>query len=179
MVMQSSIDDGTTWQNVGAVGDPNNWYNDDSIAGNPGGQQEGWTGRGGSGSGSWVIARHALIGLAGQSNVILRLAFGSDGSVQDEGVAFDSINIFDVSCPEPSGVNVDNITDISADITWTAGGTETNWEVVVQAAGTGQPTGSGTPTTTNNPYSVSGLTAITDYEVYVRSDCSGEFSRPN
>ena len=27
-VLQSSIDGGATWQNVGAMGDPNNWYND-------------------------------------------------------------------------------------------------------------------------------------------------------
>ena len=178
MVLQSSLDDGTTWQNVGNLNDPNNWYNDDSIAGNPGGQAIGWTGRNSSnnGSGGWVVARHALTGLAGESNVLLRVGFGSDGSVQDEGVGFDSINIFEVSCPEPSGITVSNITDLSADVTWTPGGTETNWEVVVQAAGTGAPTGSGTATTANNPYIVTGLTAITDYEVYVRSDCSGEFS---
>ena len=89
MVLQSSIDGGTSWQNVGANGDPNNWFNDGTIAGDPGGQQEGWTGRGASGSAGWLIARHALNGLGGQANVILRVAFGSDGSVQDEGVAFD------------------------------------------------------------------------------------------
>lgn len=178
MVLQSSIDAGGSWQNVGGLGDPNNWYNDDTIAGNPGGQQIGWTGRDqtGNGSGGWVIARHALIGLGGESNVLFRFAFGSDGSVQDEGVAFDSINIFEVSCPEPTGITIDSFTDVSAEISWAAGGAETNWEIVVQAAGTGQPTGSGTPTTNNNPYSASGLTATTAYEVYVRSDCGGEFS---
>ncbi|MGB6269930.1 MAG: hypothetical protein WBF67_13065, partial [Olleya sp.] len=30
-VLQSSIDSGATWQNVGVVGDPNNWYTDNSI----------------------------------------------------------------------------------------------------------------------------------------------------
>ena len=49
-VLQSSIDNGVTWQKVGAYGDPNNWYNDNSINGAPGGQAaataEGWTGRG-------------------------------------------------------------------------------------------------------------------------------------
>ena len=108
--------------------------------------------------------------------MLLRFAFGSDGSVQDEGVAFDTVSIFEVSCPEPSGITISNITDVTADVTWTPGGTETNWEIVVQAAGTGQPTGSGITTAANNPYSVTGLTAVTDYEVYVRSDCSGEFS---
>ncbi|WP_431133316.1 gliding motility-associated C-terminal domain-containing protein [Psychroserpens mesophilus] len=177
MVLQSSVDGGASWQNVGDLGDPNNWFNDDTIGGNPGGQPIGWTGRNSSnnGSGGWVVARHALVGLAGESNVILRFAFGSDGSVQDEGVAFDSINIFEVSCPEPSGITVTGILAATADVTWTPGGIETNWEIAVQAAGTGAPTESGVATT-NNPYTATGLTANTEYEVYVRSDCSGEFS---
>ncbi|WP_298901351.1 gliding motility-associated C-terminal domain-containing protein [uncultured Psychroserpens sp.] len=171
LVLQSSIDDGNSWQNVGAQGDPNNWYNDGTIGGNPGGQQVGWTGRGATGSGNWVVARHALTGLAGEANVILRFAFGSDGSVQDEGVAFDTVSIFDVSCPEPAGITVSNITATSADINWTAGGSETNWEVAVQPIGTGIPSGPGAMTT-NNPYVAPGLTAVTDYEVYVRADCA-------
>ncbi|MEZ4777087.1 MAG: T9SS type A sorting domain-containing protein [Bacteroidia bacterium] len=94
-VLQSTIDNGATWQNVGAFGDPDNWYTDNTINGNPGGQQEGWTGRNGSGSNGWVIAKHALDGLAGQTDVRLRVAFGSDGSVQDDGFAFDDIFIYD------------------------------------------------------------------------------------
>ena len=72
-VLQTSIDGGTTWQNVGAFGDANNWFNDNTIAGNPGGQQQGWTGRASSsnGSGGWLVARHALAGLAGESSVII------------------------------------------------------------------------------------------------------------
>ena len=34
-VLQSSLDDGMTWQNVGAFGDPNNWYNDNTINSSP------------------------------------------------------------------------------------------------------------------------------------------------
>jgi gliding motility-associated-like protein len=171
MVLQSSIDGGTSWQNVGANGDPNNWYNDGTIAGNPGGQQEGWTGRGATGSGGWLIARHALTGLGGQTNVILRVAFGSDGSVQDEGVAFDTVSIFDVSCPEPAGITIAGVTENSGEISWTPGGIEATWEIVVQTAGTGLPTGSGVSTMDNNPYNATALTPSTAYEVYVRSDC--------
>nr|WP_321221481.1 gliding motility-associated C-terminal domain-containing protein [uncultured Psychroserpens sp.] len=171
MVLQSSIDGGATWQNVGANGDTNNWYNDGTIAGNPGGQQEGWTGRAATGSGGWVIARHALNGLGGQTNVILRIAFGSDGSVQDEGVAFDTVSIFDVSCPEPSGITVTAITENSAEVNWLAGGAEMDWEIAVQTAGTGIPTGSGVSTNVNDPYNATLLTPSTNYEIYVRSDC--------
>uniref|UniRef100_UPI003516D263 hypothetical protein n=1 Tax=Mesoflavibacter sp. TaxID=1930902 RepID=UPI003516D263 len=151
-VLQSSIDGGATWQNVGAFGDPNNWYTDTTINGNPGGQQEGWTGRDGTGSNGWVTARHALVGLAGESSVQLRIAFGSDGSVQDEGFAFDDVSIFDVTCPEPLNLSVTTLSESTADITWLAGGSETEWQIWIQPAGTGGPTTDGTTTSTNNPY---------------------------
>jgi hypothetical protein len=93
-VLQSSIDGGTTWQNVGAFGDPDNWYNDNSINGLASiNNQEGWTGRAGTGSAGWVTAKNSMASLAGIGGVILRVAFGSDGSVQDEGFAFDDIVI--------------------------------------------------------------------------------------
>lgn len=96
--VQSSIDAGLTWQTVGAFGDPNNWYTDNTINGDPGGQQDGWTGRvsTGNGSGGYVRAEHLLDGLGGQADVLLRIAFGSDGSVQDDGFAVDNINIFEL-----------------------------------------------------------------------------------
>ena len=108
-VLQSSIDNGNSWQNVGAFGDTVNWYTDNSINGTPGGQQEGWSGRNSSsnGSGTWVTASHMLDGLNNQQNVQLRVAFGSDGSVQDDGFAFDDVHIFDVSCPNPTNLGND------------------------------------------------------------------------
>ncbi|RLJ63135.1 CHU domain-containing protein, partial [Lacinutrix venerupis] len=175
-VLQSSIDGGTTWQNVGALGDAGNWYTDGTINGNPGGQQQGWTGRDGSGSNGWVTASHALTGLAGEASVQLRFAFGSDGSVPDEGVAFDDVTVFEVTCPEPSALTFISATSSTANLSWTPGGGETAWEVVVQPQGTGIPTGAGTGTTLNTGYEETGLTPATNYEAYVRSDCGGEFS---
>ena len=179
MVLQSSINSGGTWQNVGALGDPNNWFNDGTINGNPGGQQVGWTGRGAAnGSQGWRIARHALTGLAGQSNVIFRFAFGSDGTVQDNGVAFDLVSIYDVSCPEPAALTVNSIVATTVNLGWTAGGPQSNWEFVNQLAGTPAPTNatSGTPISTNF-VEIMNLTEGADYQFYVRTDCgAGEYS---
>jgi hypothetical protein len=100
-VLQSSLDGGATWQMVGNVGDPTNWYNDNDINGLYLGTTileasgDGWAGRTGTGSGGWLTATHDLTGLGGQSGVILRVAFGSDGSVMDEGFAFDNVKIYD------------------------------------------------------------------------------------
>ena len=94
--LQTSTDDGTTWTNVGNLGDPNNWYTDNTINGAPGGSQIGWTGRSESanGSGGWVTAAHPLdASLVGVPKVLFRIAFGADGSVQDDGFAFDDFAI--------------------------------------------------------------------------------------
>ena len=94
--LQYSTDFGTTWNNVGAYNDPGNWYNDNSLNGNPGGSQEGWTGGAfgnAQGSGGYVTAAHRLDGLAGAPSLRFRMTFGSDGSVTSDGVAFDDIKI--------------------------------------------------------------------------------------
>ncbi|WP_055447049.1 gliding motility-associated C-terminal domain-containing protein [Lacinutrix mariniflava] len=175
-VLQSSIDGGTTWVNVGALGDGGNWYNDGSINGNPGGQQIGWTGRNGSGSNGWVTANHALTGLAGEASVILRIAFASDGSGVDDGVAFDDISVFEVTCAAPSNLSLVSVSSSTVDLLWVAGGTETTWEAIVQTAGTGLPTGSGVAVNTTPGYQDATLAPVTDYEFYVRSSCGGDFS---
>lgn len=90
--LQVSNDGGQNWATVGALGDPYNWYNDDGINGNPGGQTSGWTGwdNNNTGSGGYLRAVHNLIGSAGSSNVVFRVAFGTDLSVTSDGIAFDN-----------------------------------------------------------------------------------------
>ena len=92
-VLQASTDQGANWVTIGAEDDPFNWFNDGTINGNPGGQQLGWTGRDvtNNGSDGWLSASHSLdSSVIGQSQVIFRVAFGADGSVQDNGFAFDN-----------------------------------------------------------------------------------------
>jgi hypothetical protein len=93
--LQYSTDFGVTWNNVGAFGDPGNWYNQQNVISQPGGQGDAWCGRTSSqnGSNGWLTAAHRLDGLAGLQSVRLRVTFGSDGSVQDDGFAFDDIRI--------------------------------------------------------------------------------------
>ncbi|MBU2927594.1 fibronectin type III domain-containing protein [Winogradskyella psychrotolerans] len=79
------------------------------------------------------------------------------------------------TCPDLTGLTIDSFAAETAEISWTAGGSETDWEVLVQADGTGSPE-LGTPSTTSsNPYSATGLTELTAYEVYVRADCGGTY----
>ncbi|TXD83725.1 T9SS type B sorting domain-containing protein [Subsaximicrobium wynnwilliamsii] len=99
-----------------------------------------------------------------------------DGSGWNYGFCFESPTLTSETpptCPVVSGISVSNIGATTADIAWAAGGSETQWEVAVQPAGTGEPAGSG-EATSNNPYTATGLTAVTDYEVYVRANCDAD-----
>jgi hypothetical protein len=131
VVLQSSIDGGATWQNVGAVGDPNNWYTDNSVSGlGWANSSDAWSGRNNTtnttGSGGYVTAKHTLTGLAGQPDVLLRFAFGTDGSVTDDGVAIDDIMIRDkpavdlsvagISSPATSGCGMTAATAVTIQV---------------------------------------------------------------
>ena len=76
------------------------------------------------------------------------------------------------ACPQPFALTAINATQVSADLTWTVGCVETAWQVAVQTIGSGVPTGSGVDVTATT-YNVSGLTAGTLYEYYVRGNCQG------
>ncbi|MFZ6053319.1 fibronectin type III domain-containing protein [Halocola ammonii] len=97
----------------------------------------------------------------------------SCGSGNEESLDYDIYCSSYVSCEAPIELMVAEITETSAELSWTAGIGQTDWEIVVQAAGTGVPTGAGTATT-DNPYTVMDLDPSTDYEFYVRVNCGEE-----
>ena len=76
------------------------------------------------------------------------------------------------SCPKPFAVEAYNALPYSVTADWTPMGSETNWEVVVVPAGTDPDNGVAMPTT-EHPFTYTGLTPATDYELYVRADCGG------
>ena len=99
--------------------------------------------------------------------------YDKDGSVNPTGDAFylDSI-VVDLGtasgCPRPSVITVSNVTGTTATISWTAGGTETSWNVYrdsVLEANVSTPS-----------YSFTGLSGETTYNVAVEADCGSEQS---
>ncbi|MFM7585618.1 MAG: hypothetical protein ACKO6M_01190, partial [Bacteroidota bacterium] len=70
-----------------------------------------------------------------------------------------------------------NITAFTAVLNWPASTTALSYEVVVQPAGSGLPTGSGLASASNT-FSVSGLNAQFNYEAFVRSICAGGLESP-
>jgi len=77
-----------------------------------------------------------------------------------------------VACPVPSALNVTNVLTTSADLGWTAGGSETLWDIeLVDITAGGTATGTPTASGVANPYNATGLTDDNAYVFYVRADC--------
>ena len=84
----------------------------------------------------------------------------------------DDLNITLIpSCKRPGNVTVSNIDMNSATIAWTERGNATAWEIEYGPVGFSHGTGTIVPTT-QNPFTLTGLTAGTQYDVYVRANCS-------
>lgn len=105
-VFQSSINGGSSWENVGHQDDnaaiASNWYNHGFLSeGFPptgaGLQQiSHWSGDSTLGSQGWVTASHFLEGLGGESSVMFRFAWANRGGNADRpanNVAFDNVQI--------------------------------------------------------------------------------------
>jgi len=89
--LQYTLNNGQTWVHLGALGSGINWYNIANTTFGPYTGNPVWSGT--PGSGGWVRATHSLSVLDSQSSVRFRIAFYSDGSVVNEGIGFDRVQI--------------------------------------------------------------------------------------
>ena len=88
-------------------------------------------------------------------------------------ISLDDISIdLSPSCLAVTGLSASNLMTTSADLSWTAGATETAWEYqVVEAETTPAETGI---TTSDNPLVLTGLSGSTEYDFYVRVNCGAD-----
>ncbi len=79
------------------------------------------------------------------------------------------------TCLTPTALNVTNITESSARLLWTSG--TGSWDIEWGRAGFVEGSGTIISGTSQNPYTLTGLTAGYSYNFYVRSSCgSGNYS---
>lgn len=79
------------------------------------------------------------------------------------------------SCVKPTSLTISSLRSTTATFTWTKGKDETSWQYVCMPAADALDW-SGAATATSATATISGLTAETDYKLYVRSDCGSEQS---
>lgn len=80
------------------------------------------------------------------------------------------------TCPQPTHLTVDNVTEDAVTLSWTENGTAGNW--VVEYGPTGFTPGSGTEVQANsNPYTITNLSSVA-YDFYVKSDCGAGDESP-
>ncbi|HAP58062.1 MAG TPA: hypothetical protein DCR93_00605, partial [Cytophagales bacterium] len=89
MTVQYSTNDGSSWSTLGSTSEGTNWYNDGDVDAIANGQ-DGWSGS----NGAWQTASISLpSAMEDISTARIRVLFASDGSITDDGVAFDNITI--------------------------------------------------------------------------------------
>ena len=97
------------------------------------------------------------ISLAAYAGKSIMLQFFSNANYGSGAIFVDNIKIdLAPTCMKPSAITLGTVTETTAQVSWTAGGTETEWEVSYTL---GDQTI--TETTTNNPYTITGLSAST------------------
>jgi len=117
------------------------------------------------------------ISLAQYAGQTIRIAFYGESTVAngDNDLHIDNVVVAEMSnCTKPTGLAVSNITESTADLTWTAGGDETEWNIEYKEASASTWN---TATATSTSHTLTGLMANTEYNVRVQAVCgANEFS---
>ena len=104
------------------------------------------------------------------ANATYKLVFvwHNDGSVGTApAAAVDNISIVQITCPQPTALTVDSTSTNSLDVSWTAGGAETEWKVRID-------NGAWQTVNTTPSYQFTGLAAGLNHLVEVRAICGAD-----
>ncbi|MDP2722948.1 MAG: fibronectin type III domain-containing protein [Bacteroidales bacterium] len=114
-----------------------------------------------------------IIDLTGWTGVV-NFAFYTKGSGNspDMDIHFDDFVVEEIPlCTEPTALISSNINATSVDLGWTESGSATSWNIEWGFKGFSQGFGNTISATTNNPYSLTGLSPGFEYEWYVQAIC--------
>jgi hypothetical protein len=116
---------------------------------------------------------HNLSGLTPNTSYEVRVQAVCDAATSSDWSAianFTTLNQQQETCPSPTNVAASDITDNSAVISWTQpDNTATSWDVLYKESAA---SAWNTATTSSNPYTLTGLTAETNYDVQIIAHCT-------
>ncbi len=95
------------------------------------------------------------------------------GAYYNEGQIDNLVLAVASECPQPTHLEVDNVTETSVTLSWNENGSATSWEIAYGAPGFDPDGAAANIVTANtNPFTMPNLTPATSYEFYVRAVCS-------
>jgi len=84
----------------------------------------------------------------------------------------DNLAVEEITCPAPTDLALDANTADEATFSWTENGSTTDWNLIYGDPGFDPLTEGTTVAADANPYTITGLTPDTEYDVYIQADCS-------
>jgi len=124
----------------------------------------------GSNAAAW---RTAVVNLSAFSGDTLRLIFRGYGNGFTSDMAFDEVSISDATCPAPDSLQVSSMSSTSVTLNWV--GNLNNAQIEYGPVGFSPGTGARL-SANSSPFTVSGLSAGTFYDFYLRDSCSASDS---
>ena len=119
------------------------------------------------GNAGWDYGADAEIGLRGPHNV--NVSLNSSTYLENNSC----VHFYYTNCPKPTTFATSYVAPDEAMLTWNAGAAaETNWTIIYGPAGFNPATGGTTTTSTTNSVILSGLSQLTEYDVYIYADCA-------
>tara|TARA_R110002050_G_scaffold293172_5_gene449311 strand:+ start:5763 stop:19085 length:13323 start_codon:yes stop_codon:yes gene_type:complete len=112
------------------------------------------------------------ISFASYAGTDKHIAFAHGNNTTFDYIHFDDFEYLDIpSCLEPNSLALSSAGSTSATFNWVEAGSATNWQLSYGAPSTSAVAGTKQLAGTN-PYTLTGLTAATSYEIYLRSICA-------
>ena len=119
------------------------------------------------GNPAWDNGADAEIGLRGSTNV--NVSLNSPTYLQNNSC----VHFYYTNCPKPTTFATSYVAPDEAMLTWNAGAAaETNWTIIYGPAGFNPATGGTTTNSSTNSIILTGLSQLTEYDVYIYADCA-------
>lgn len=118
------------------------------------------------GASAWTTEEIVVSALANTENVMFVFKGVSNYGYGDDYIYLDDVMVGEApACPKPIDVLVSNITETTADIAWTETGSATEWTILLDSTEIAAD---------SNSFTLTGLTASTQYTVQVKANCAEE-----